>query len=484
MRIITEICQALDYAHSQGIIHRDVKPSNIILNEQGRAFLSDFGLALLQAEGTRGEIFGSPYYIAPEQAINSAGAVPQSDLYALGVVLYQMLTGSVPFDEGSMMDIAMAHMTDAPPSPLFLNPQLHPALVPVLDIALRKEPSARYQSGTALAGALGRAIQISAQPSHATKPGSTRLSMLSVPDKVSEFRKGHPLPPLPAEVPAPRAEVTLPAASRDASASPTPAIDTDAAPATVPATGVEVRPQPVPAARREALLPLASSRKTSLFIGAGVGVVACLALALILLLLTSGPGNSETALATETVMDVAAAATTTPLPTRTTMPTSTPIGASPTAVVLVPTTIFPTQVVLIPTTAVPTPVVVVPAATPSPQAVGYELLLVKRGEDSLFVINQTASYGLPLAPLQLGDGRGAISGTEWGLEMLDAGACVAAWKDGGHPRAPDVDCTPVGEHLTRRGGERFWKNHYDVFYNGVLVETCSSDDCLVRITGG
>src|SRR5260370_42500091 len=87
-RIVREVCLALDYAHSRGVIHRDVKPSNIVLDKQGRAILTDFGLSLLTEIGTRGQILGSPHYIAPEQAISSARAVPQSDLYSVGVILY------------------------------------------------------------------------------------------------------------------------------------------------------------------------------------------------------------------------------------------------------------------------------------------------------------------------------------------------------------------------------------------------------------
>ncbi|MCP4601634.1 MAG: serine/threonine protein kinase, partial [Proteobacteria bacterium] len=85
-RIIREVCLALDYAHSKGVVHRDIKPANIMLDEQGAVFLTDFGLALISEIGTRGEIFGSPHYISPEQAISSAGAVPQSDLYAVGII--------------------------------------------------------------------------------------------------------------------------------------------------------------------------------------------------------------------------------------------------------------------------------------------------------------------------------------------------------------------------------------------------------------
>ncbi len=92
-RIIRQVCQALDYAHAQGVIHRDIKPSNILLDKQGQVYLTDFGLALLTEIGTRGEIVGSPHYNAPEQAISSAKVVPQSDLYSVGIILYEMFTG-------------------------------------------------------------------------------------------------------------------------------------------------------------------------------------------------------------------------------------------------------------------------------------------------------------------------------------------------------------------------------------------------------
>jgi eukaryotic-like serine/threonine-protein kinase len=111
IRLAHEVGTALDYAHSKGVIHRDIKPHNILITKDGRAIVTDFGLALLTQLGTRGEIFGSPHYIAPEQAISSAGVVPQTDLYALGVMLYEMLTGVVPFDAEQPLDISMKHMS-------------------------------------------------------------------------------------------------------------------------------------------------------------------------------------------------------------------------------------------------------------------------------------------------------------------------------------------------------------------------------------
>jgi serine/threonine protein kinase len=90
LRIGHAVAGALDYAHSQGVIHRDVKPSNVMVASDGRVVLTDFGLALDVAQGTVGEVFGTPHYIAPEQARRSSDAVPQSDIYAWGVVLYEM----------------------------------------------------------------------------------------------------------------------------------------------------------------------------------------------------------------------------------------------------------------------------------------------------------------------------------------------------------------------------------------------------------
>src|SRR5690606_37307639 len=94
LRVVGDVATALDYAHAHGVIHRDIKPSNIMLERHtGRAIVMDFGLALSVQEGTTGETFGSAHYIAPEQAVSSAQAVPQSDLYSLGIVIYEILTG-------------------------------------------------------------------------------------------------------------------------------------------------------------------------------------------------------------------------------------------------------------------------------------------------------------------------------------------------------------------------------------------------------
>ena len=116
-QIIREICQALDYAHGQGVIYRDVKPSNIMLDPLGRTVLTDFGLALLTAQGTRGEILGTPHYVSPEQSISSAQVVPQSDLYSVGVILYEIFTGRLPFESDNLMDVALMHVEKLPPPP-------------------------------------------------------------------------------------------------------------------------------------------------------------------------------------------------------------------------------------------------------------------------------------------------------------------------------------------------------------------------------
>lgn len=138
-----------------------------------------------------------------------------------------------------------------------------------------------------------------------------------------------------------------------------------------------------------------------------------------------------------------------------------------------------TETPLIPTETASPIVTSLPTATPTSET-PYHLLIATNGEDSLFVVNQS-DEAFPVASLQLGDGNGAIQGVEWGVEFLEPGSCVTAWKDGGNPQPPAVNCHQVGERLTRDGSNRFWKNAFEVFYAGTPVSSCSQAQCVTEI---
>ncbi len=177
LRIGDAVAGALDYAHRQGVIHRDVKPANILIANDGRVLLSDFGLALDTSERSYGEAFGTPLYISPEQARRSNDAIPQSDLYSFAVILFEMLTGVAPFNDPSAASVALQHLTQSPPAPHTINPELNAEVDAVLLKALDKNARKRYQSGAELMGALEKAL--------AGKPEAAKM----------------PLPPIPAGVP-------------------------------------------------------------------------------------------------------------------------------------------------------------------------------------------------------------------------------------------------------------------------------------------
>lgn len=220
LRIVNDIGAALDYAHEQGVIHRDVKPTNIMIDRDGTPYLTDFGLALNLSTGTQGEVFGSPHYIAPEQAQNSAQATTQSDIYALGVMLYEIFTGALPFDDPSPTAVALQHIMKKPTPPRSLNPEITPAIEQVILKAMEKKPEDRYKNARALALALGKAVKANPQEGGKLPPlppmpaGVAKLlrpSMMPVAQKV----KGR----APKAAPAP---VAPPANAVPAYAAPTP----------------------------------------------------------------------------------------------------------------------------------------------------------------------------------------------------------------------------------------------------------------------
>lgn len=158
-RFIRQVCEALDYAHTQGVIHRDVKPGNIMLDRLGNAIVTDFGLALMEDVGTRGEIFGTPHYLAPEQAVSSAKVVPASDQYSIGVTMYEIFTGQLPFDAPKPLDVAMMHINNTPTPPRQVRPNMPAELEGVILKAMAKDPKERYVNCTALADALEQALE-------------------------------------------------------------------------------------------------------------------------------------------------------------------------------------------------------------------------------------------------------------------------------------------------------------------------------------
>ncbi|HEX6702066.1 MAG TPA: protein kinase [Gaiellaceae bacterium] len=148
LELAIQVARGLAFAHDNGLVHRDVKPQNVILNGDGQAKVTDFGIARsLEVQGvTRsGTVLGTSSYIAPEQA--SGGDVePATDVYSLGVVLFELLTGHVPFTGESFVSVAMQHVTEPPPSVLDLRPDVPVRLANAVDRALAKDPADRYAS--------------------------------------------------------------------------------------------------------------------------------------------------------------------------------------------------------------------------------------------------------------------------------------------------------------------------------------------------
>lgn len=200
VHLFTQACEGIGYAHRAGLIHCDVKPHNMLVTPDGRLKVTDFGIARALASVAPDEqsdvVWGSPQYFSPEQAAGQAPS-PASDVYSLGIILYEMLTGQLPFNANDPEELARMHRDARPVSPRRYNPQIPPALEQIIQKVLTKEPSQRYRS----ADQLGRVVRniLSRQDTYATTvvaaPGAGMSRQNTVPQSGSQPVRVYNSPP-------------------------------------------------------------------------------------------------------------------------------------------------------------------------------------------------------------------------------------------------------------------------------------------------
>ncbi|MBI5030712.1 MAG: serine/threonine-protein kinase [Chloroflexi bacterium] len=189
LNIIRPVANALSFAHDHGVLHRDVKPSNILINAEGHVYLTDFGLARITQSGestlSQDLMVGSPQYISPEQA-RGENVNASTDIYSLGVVMYEMFTRRVPFQGDTPYATILAHIGNPPPPPRSINPQIRPVVEQVLLKALAKEPKDRYRSTREMSKALENAVKGPREDEFFAPPlQSDRLSVANAAERIS-----------------------------------------------------------------------------------------------------------------------------------------------------------------------------------------------------------------------------------------------------------------------------------------------------------
>lgn len=211
LNIAVQICSGIGYAHRSNLAHCDVKPQNILVTRDDRVKVADFGIAQALSEATSHEqpsrVWGTPQYFSPEQA-QGHPSTPASDVYAIGIVLYEMLTSRLPFQADSHTALALKHIQEPPPPVTQYNPAVPPQLEQIVNKVLAKEPAGRYRTGGQLGRILSAYRERSLADTSAVPPTAQPVNIPVSEQKTEIYQRPAPpkLTPAPAE--------TVPAAPR------------------------------------------------------------------------------------------------------------------------------------------------------------------------------------------------------------------------------------------------------------------------------
>lgn len=439
LRIVQEICQALDYAHQRGVLHRDVKPSNIMLNREGKAILTDFGLALIPDVDTQGTAFGTPQYMAPEQAQSPSEVGPPSDLYALGMVMYEMFTGEVPFhNAGTPMEMVALRATTPPPKPSTIQSEVNPDLEAVILKALALDPADRYQSGAELTEALKKSLPNIEAPLQLDEPAEEEV--FSPPERET------PSPPVIVDAQIPEEIVT------PQTADPPPAF-----------SNVEV------------IGPKSSNRLSGLSVRTAAAG-GCLLLIILSACLIGGIQLIRGQFGDEyqTWMPFTIGGDQEQVSGNESYPSPPDSGSSEET----------------------------DEdddkgneeedeqeneqddnEQPDSENGGTLLRIATHGEDSFYLIN-VGNSAVSLPAFLFDDGNHIFGGAGWGISTLRPGECVSIWKNKGNPRGPNVDCVEIGDRVEMEPSEAFWKEPFEVIFQNTVIFTCPRNGCEFLVPNG